>query len=319
MKLIYYRKDVPNFGDDLNLSLWPALAPRLFDEDPTSGFIGIGTIIGMSCDPALRKLTVFSSGAGYDTLDGWADRRVEFACVRGPITARLVGIEADRAITDGAILTPLAPGFPDRAGTGRGTIVVPHWETLQYPGWDKVAAQTGFEILDPRDSPETVVARIADAALVLTESLHGAILADTYGIPWLAFATSRNFGVTKWVDWTHSVGEQCEFTVVPPPDPGPALAFGRRPEPAGEKIKFDAEDALSQFTARVGPSDPNRKLSLKAMVKKARWLRPFLGYNPARTAEALARLSTAEPRLSQTRRRELLREQMLERLLSLKR
>jgi hypothetical protein len=319
MKLVYYRKTVPNFGDDLNLSLWPALAPRLFDENPASGFIGIGTIIGMPCDPALRQLTVFSSGAGYDRLDRWADRRVEFSCVRGPITARLLGLPADRALTDGAILTPLAPGFPGRAGPGRGIVVVPHWETLQHPGWDEVATQTGFEIVDPRGSPEAVVARIADAALVLTESLHGAILADTYGIPWIAFATSRNFGVTKWVDWTHSVGEQCEFTIVPPPDPGPVLAFGRRPEPAGTKIRFGAEEAVSQFAARVEPSEKAVKFSPKAMIKKARWLRPFLGYSPARTAEALSRLATTPPVLSQAPRRELLMERMLERLQALAR
>lgn len=319
MKLVYYRKTIPNFGDDLNTRLWPVLEPALFDADPAHGFVGIGTIIGMPIDPALTRLTVFSSGMGNDPIDAWSNRTVDHACVRGPISARLLNLPERAGLTDGAILTPLAPAFPSRAGAGKGTLLIPHWETLGHPGWDEVAAATGFEVVDPRGTPEDVIGRIADAKLVITESLHGAILADVYGIPWIAFATSRNFSVTKWVDWTLSVGLPFELTLVPPPDAGPVLAFGRRPEPLGTLLRFDAEDAIVEVEQRLAPAGPAPKLSVKAMLKKSKWIRPFLGYSPARTAEALLKVAKTTPMLSDEGRRTALQSEMRDRLAALNR
>ncbi|RAI54624.1 polysaccharide pyruvyl transferase family protein [Roseicella frigidaeris] len=313
MQLVYYRKQVPNFGDDLNAVLWKGLAPGLFDEDPETGFVGIGTIIGMPCG-GLRRLHVFSSGIGNDRPEAWRGKQVEYWCVRGPVSARVLGLPAERALTDGAILTPLVAGFPQAAtGTG-GTLVVPHFQTLDHPGWPEVARLTGYELLDPRGTPEAVIARIAGARLVLTESLHGAILADVYGIPWIAFATSKNFGISKWVDWTLSLGRDFALAMVPPPDPGPVLAFGRPPAPFGQTLRFDAEAALARFDERVTPEVATLVSRLKGLAKRSPLLRPFLGFSPARTAEALERLARTEPALSAEPRRLALRARMLERL-----
>ena len=45
MRLVHYGTS-PNFGDDLNIDLWPALARSLFaDPEDGRGFLGIGTIV----------------------------------------------------------------------------------------------------------------------------------------------------------------------------------------------------------------------------------------------------------------------------------
>ncbi|MFL5335101.1 MAG: polysaccharide pyruvyl transferase family protein, partial [Geminicoccaceae bacterium] len=316
LQLVYDRKQVPNFGDDLNAFLWKSLAPELFDDDPETGFVGIGTIIGMPCGD-LRRLHVFSSGIGYDRLERWRGKQVEYWCVRGPISARILGLSADRAITDGAILTPLIAGFPAAAtGTG-GTVIVPHWETLEHPGWPEVAALTGYEVIDPRADPRSVIARIAAARLVLAESMHGAILADVYGVPWIAFATSKNFTIPKWVDWTLSVGRSFQLAIVPPPDAGPLIAFGRPQAPFGQVMRFDAEAALARFDERMSPQPETLKSRLKGLLKRSRLIRPFLGFSPARTAEALERLARTEPALSTEALRQERRDRMLERFAAL--
>ena len=316
MQLVYYRKKVPNFGDDLNAVLWKGLAPDLFDDDPDVGFVGIGTIIGMPCGN-LKKLHVFSSGIGNDRPEAWRDKQVEYWCVRGPISTRILGLAEDRAITDGAILTPLVEGFPKAAtGTG-GTLIVPHFQTLDHPGWLEVAALTGYELLDPRADPHSVIARIASARLVLTESLHGAILADVYGIPWIAFATSKNFGIPKWVDWTLSLGRDFNLTMVPPPDAGPVLAFGRTPAPFGQTMHFDAEAGMAQFGRRLEVAPATLTSKLKGLVKRAPLIGRFLNFSPARTAKALHSLARQAPALSDARRRALLQEQMQDRLAAL--
>ena len=72
MKLVYYRKQVPNFGDDLNAALWPALAPGLFDDDPRYRSLTAGAIMTIGLDPVMgmRRYTFGMSrlNAGVDLL-----------------------------------------------------------------------------------------------------------------------------------------------------------------------------------------------------------------------------------------------------------
>jgi succinoglycan biosynthesis protein ExoV len=314
MQLIHYRGAVPNFGDDLNATLWPALAPDLFDDDPSDAFVGIGTIIGMRCDAAAR-LHVFSSGAGNDPVDSWRGRDVTYWCVRGPLTCALLGLPPDTAITDGAIVTPLAPGFPPRATPGDAVLIVPHFQTLDFPGWDQVAAQTGFELLDPRADPHAVIARIARARLVLTESLHGAILADTYGIPWRVFGTSGNFGSTKFLDWCQSLEIPFNLTYVPPPSAAHILEHGKGPCVWGQTVQLKVEDATAAFHNRVAPAvQPSLRARLKSQFRQHRFLQKLLGYRPSRTAAALAALAKEPVQISKDSVRQRLQQRLLGRL-----
>ncbi|HZV09398.1 MAG TPA: polysaccharide pyruvyl transferase family protein, partial [Novosphingobium sp.] len=165
MQLVHYLSTTPNFGDDLNRDIWPALAPGLFaDAGDGRGFVGIGTIIGMPDVPDMR-LEVFSSGAGYDALAAWRGRDVVYHCVRGPVSARLCGLDPALALTDGAILAPLVPGLPDAAGGGAsgggGIAVVPHFQTLAGGGWAEACAAAGMRLVDPRQNPHAVISALA--------------------------------------------------------------------------------------------------------------------------------------------------------------
>ena len=51
----------------------------------------------------------------------------------------------------------------------------------------------------------TVIGRIARADLVVSESMHGAIVADAFGVPWIPIAISHHFNSFKWGDWADSV------------------------------------------------------------------------------------------------------------------
>lgn len=321
MKLLHYRPPVPNFGDDLNLLLWPSIAPSLFSDetDDRAGrevFVGIGTIIGIDPGNAAR-LHVFSSGVGYTSADRWRGLDVRYHCVRGPVSARVLGLEDRCALTDGAILTPLSGSFRHSADAAqRDVVVVPHFESMQFPGWDKAAALAGFKLVDPRGSPADVIAALAGARLVLTESLHGAILADAFGVPWRGFAVSRNFSTAKWKDWTASVRVDAHITLVPPPDPMPLLEFGKRVEPFGTALHLSPEAAIREFAARISSPGhvPYVKTQAKRLLRSFPALRRLLVFNPERTAQALAKLADAAPYLSEESVRHALRDEMLERL-----
>ncbi|HWU01721.1 MAG TPA: polysaccharide pyruvyl transferase family protein [Novosphingobium sp.] len=324
MQLVHYAGSVPNFGDDLNALVWPALAPHLFVPDGDDrGFVGIGTILGM---PGVgpRRLEVFSTGAGYDPLDRWADREVTFHCVRGPVTTHALGLDPSLAATDGAILCPHVPGLPPARVSGNAVSVIPHFQTIAFPGWAQACAMAGLQLVDPRATPQEVLGAISSSQLVITESLHGAILADTYGVPWVAFAASGNFCVPKWVDWAASLGLEPEVTMVPPPTPDVLEKYGKRAEPFGTTARFPLEQAQAEMQQRVhggGGSAPRWRSMAAALVKRSglhQWIKGYGQLDAARTAEALSALAQREGQLSNPARRQELTDRMLSLLASMR-
>ncbi|MEL6828111.1 MAG: polysaccharide pyruvyl transferase family protein [Pseudomonadota bacterium] len=294
MKLLYHKNEVPNFGDDLNALLWPQIAPELFKSDQDGiGFLGIGTIVGKQL-PNLRKLIVFSSGAGYNPAS-FAGHDVEVVCVRGPYTAKRLGLAETLAVTDGAILSPLI--FEAAPKNGK-TLVIPHWETIRgcEQIWQKVCDRAGMALCSPIQDAETVIREISAAELVLTESLHGAILADTYGVPWIAWASTGNFSEFKWMDWMSSMRLDYRVSAVPPPHADLAYRLGRvrADEPASE-VARRLEGVISASIADPSFEPPAKtpsafKQALKLGYYRSGAARVFGGCSPAHTARALLAL-----------------------------
>lgn len=56
-----------------------------------------------------------------------------------------------------------------------------------------------------------VIHRIAGAGFVLTGSLHGAILAQAYGVPWAAYDDGYVDVPEKWSDWAEYLGVRIVF------------------------------------------------------------------------------------------------------------
>jgi succinoglycan biosynthesis protein ExoV len=325
MRLIYFAGS-GNFGDELNHVLWPRLVPDLFEETGHAGFLGIGTIIGMPT-PECDWLHVFSSGVGYDKLSDWSVAHRVW-CVRGPLTGRLLAADADRVLTDGAILTPFVIAKEDASPTATAVTVMPHWESLHYPGWHEACELAGFQLISPIGEPENVVRALRQTRLLITESLHGAIIADTYGIPWIPMRTSRNFSVFKWMDWCLSMQVPLSAVMVPPPSPESLLRFGRLPNGAwGDRITCSPDDAMAEFNTRVGASQthpvtapPHRRAleHLRSVLTRSEYAGTLLRlagmYRPERTADYLVRMARTEPTLSCEALRDSLQNRMMERL-----
>jgi len=325
MQLIYFRGKQQNFGDDLNAELWPRLLPGLFAADHRAGFLGIGTIIGMNL-PSCDSLDIFSSGAGYARLDDWHPGRRVW-CVRGPLTAQLLGCSPDVALTDGAILAPEL--FNEAASDPGGHIgVVPHWESLHFPGWTQTCEQAGMRLITPIDTPANVIRGLRSCRLVLTESLHGAILADALDIPWIPFISTRNVSAFKWVDWCLSVGLTFAPVTISPPSVNAALHFGRPDQmPRDQPRAYDAEAALAEYRGRLNSAAapaPGRVRALlldgaRRAASHGTVLGRAMGFHPGRTAAALRRAADLPPALSRRSLRVSLRDRMMDRLYDLAR
>ena len=199
-RLHYYRDEFGNFGDDLNPWLWPRLLPNLLHAAAAPALVGIGTIVNEQLPDGPK--VIVGAGVGYGDVprltEDWA---VHF--VRGPRTARALGLPASCAITDPAhLITQFIRPMP----RGKGTVFIPHHVSALRADWKSVAESAGMTYVDPASGPITVVNAIRSANLVVTSAMHGAIVADAFRVPWIRVREYSHLNDFKWQDWGDSLG-----------------------------------------------------------------------------------------------------------------
>ena len=208
-RLYYYRDAFGNFGDDLNPWLWSRLLPDLLDDAAVPALVGIGTVVNEQL-PAGPKV-IAGSGVGYGTVprltDEWA---VHF--VRGPGTARALGLPLSYAITDPA---HLITQFIRPSAHGQGTVFIPHHVSAMRADWRRVAESAGMSYVDPASGPIHVVHAIRRARLVVTSAMHGAIIADAFRVPWIRVREYAHLNDFKWHDWGDSLNVDVTAQVLP--------------------------------------------------------------------------------------------------------
>lgn len=257
MRLVYFDISAGNFGDDLNPFLWPKLLPGAFTgtatipmysptvEGPPGEdlFVGIGTLI-MARAPSSGTRIVFGSGTGYgksEKLGGnW-----QFHCVRGPLTAEALGLDPKLAITDPAILVRLLPR-PTGEKAHRLSFM-PHWFMAETGAWQQICHALGIHFIDPRWPPARVLRNIAATETLITEALHGAVVADALRVPWMAVSSGDAVLPFKWNDWCRSIEVAYEPAVLP--------AIWRRRKGLGNQMVMAAKMAAGEFMlARIAKS-----------------------------------------------------------------
>ena len=205
MDLVYFELSDRNFGDDLNGWVWDDLVPGWRDWRPGAHLMGVGTILNTGMAPPEGLKLVLGSGAGYGPLPDVTGPDWDIRAVRGPLTARAVGADDTVAQGDPAILLPRLARFADVAKTDE-TLFVPHYASDVTCDWAAVCARAGVAYQTPSDDAETVIRRIAGARRVIAESMHAAIVADAFGVPWSGVSLSADFNAGKWRDWSASLG-----------------------------------------------------------------------------------------------------------------
>jgi succinoglycan biosynthesis protein ExoV len=93
---------------------------------------------------------------------------------------------------------------------------MPHWESINRGNWKLVCEQAGINYIDPTD-PNVLASlqAIQQTELLITEAMHGAILADTLRVPWLALEPIFPLHRNKWFDWSESMLIDLQFNAMP--------------------------------------------------------------------------------------------------------
>jgi succinoglycan biosynthesis protein ExoV len=211
MKLYCYRDPIGNFGDDLNLWLWPKLVPGILDDDDGRLFIGIGTLLNHRV-PALPEKVVLGSGVGYGRRPVVDDRWTIYG-VRGPLSARMMELGPELALTDPAMLVGQVETF--KGEKCYGISLMPHHRSAGRVDWKRYCGLAGVHYLDPCGSVLDVLKGIKRSHIVVTEAMHGAIVADALRVPWIPLRLYEHVLPFKWEDWCASMDVPYEPVTLP--------------------------------------------------------------------------------------------------------
>ena len=290
MKPFHWESTLGNFGDDLNLWLWDFLLPGLREAHEETLLVGVGTVLNTEILPADGRKLVIGSGFGYGSLPDMRDTSLwDVRCVRGPLTAEKVGLPTEMGIVDPAVLVTEMPEFQNVSKNGKRTFI-PHWESAAAGLWPEICKTVGLSYLDPRGEAKAVIREIAASELIVAESMHGAILADAFRVPWIAVSSSRSINSFKWNDWARSLGVTYQPRHIPVSTRAEAIAKGAKFWGVGfERSKQAAAELEKQrYGENVMLADPEQT-TLRVMAKQAL---------AAPSALALWQASKAKPQLS---------------------
>ncbi|MFL9814305.1 hypothetical protein D7241_13705 [Stutzerimonas sp. VN223-3] len=200
-----------NVGDELNGWMWNTLLADF--HDPDTALLGVGTLLNQEFCKRLadkRRVLVFGTGAGYGSVPT-IDARWKFYAVRGAGTARCLGLSADKAVADASYLLATLDWQSMSRREGK-IVVVPHHRSLRLLDWSRLCAESGLTFVSPLLSADLFMKQLCSADLVLSEAMHGAILADIARVPWRAFSFGRHFNTEKWRDWGDAFDLKLELT-----------------------------------------------------------------------------------------------------------
>lgn len=232
---IPWRRPVNNFGDLIG----PLLVNRILADrglDPTvdrnARLVSVGSIMKMT-EPGD---VVWGTGVNGKSLALGAAPLLDVRAVRGPLTRQL--------LSSAGTTVPEVYGDP-------GLLWSRFWPRESYFGDDPLSPVTVVPnlhdwrrdrhiegVVNPRQHPSKVIAKIATSKFVCGSSLHGIVIAESFGIPARLISPGREPDF-KYTDYYAGTGRK-SFTAAGSLEE--ALEMGGEPAPA-----WDSQPLLDAF------------------------------------------------------------------------
>lgn len=202
VKLMYFSCKEGNFGDDLNAWIWDRLIPGWQEWDDDVTLFGVGTLINdqSAARYERKRVLVLGTGVGYGAAPpkripaGW-----DIRALRGPNSARRLGLDEGTGLIDPAVLCAGFAEFDNPARSDR-PVFVPHHGSVGLHDWGQTCRKFNVDYVSPRMDAMHVIRSVAEAPLVIAESMHAAIFAEAFRIPWIPISIGRQFNAAKWGD-----------------------------------------------------------------------------------------------------------------------
>lgn len=207
---LYWWDAKPNFGDELSRIVTGFASGRAIVHAPPrkAEIFAVGSVLqfakrawGKEGRPAHRP-AIWGTGMMTALKTDFVEH-MDIHMLRGPITASLLGVKTE-SYGDPGLLTAEALG-PRPERHDRIGLVLHHSQLGDARIAALLEAETRLAYIDVQGSAEEVCRAIGACAHVISSSLHGLIVADSYGVPntWLdPMAHAR----LKYYDYAAGVG-----------------------------------------------------------------------------------------------------------------
>ncbi|WP_375710119.1 polysaccharide pyruvyl transferase family protein [Leuconostoc mesenteroides] len=125
--------------------------------------------------------------------------------VRGKLSQELMGLDSEITLGDpGLLLSSVIP----KETTKWRILIIPHFQDYNNKKLEKFKRDNCFEIIDVRNKPEDIIKKISSATLVLSSSLHGLIITDSYNVPNMLYNISGETKFFKYYDYYSATNRQ---------------------------------------------------------------------------------------------------------------
>lgn len=220
LNLFYY--NYPNIGDILNAFMIDKLfeVKVIKSKIQSADMLAIGSILDLLLKDnensiQLEKSNIINSNVhiwGTGFMYGYKNpaqkkllRSVEIHALRGKLTknilSKILGYEIDCVLADpGLLISLLYPGLEKKYEIG----IIPHYvEKYEKIFCDMEKYYKNAVIIDVMDYPIEVLRKISQCKCIVSTSLHGLIIADSYGIPnqWCIYSDKILGNSFKYYDY----------------------------------------------------------------------------------------------------------------------
>ncbi|SDS88563.1 polysaccharide pyruvyl transferase family protein [Pseudomonas oryzae] len=247
-----------NFGDYLSPLLVELLSGRKVEYAPVqrADLMAVGSILGREAK-AKRwgflpyRLHIWGTGTGAEQAH--YSGRHHYHAVRGALTrAQIDGLRSDPVLGDPGLLAPWVLGDRERPVARQIRVgLIPHYADQAEPAVaELLAGIPGARLINVFSPVKQVLAEIASCDFVLSSSMHGLIVADSFGVPnqWLLLSRGR-ISEYKFADYYSAFGLSGLQPLLPQTvlAGGPALFEQLRAEYRRPGLERIQQDLLGSF------------------------------------------------------------------------
>ncbi len=203
----YWWNEVQNFGDALAPLLLERFANVKVERETISrsDVVSIGSVLE-HVPPEWDGYILGSGRLIEDSRIHLHTKTAKILALRGPLSAR--GVPGNFALGDPGILASELVGQQEKQWD---LGILPHWQDKELaPRFQQlVKAPHTVKVIDPGDDPLKVLREIGACRRIVTSSLHGMIVADSFGnIPRrveICEKMNRDGGLFKFRDYSESI------------------------------------------------------------------------------------------------------------------
>lgn len=204
-----------NFGDYLSPLLVEIFSGRKVEYAPVqqADLMAVGSILGRESKAKRwglfpRRLHIWGTGTGSEQAH--YSGRHYYHAVRGTLTRdQIDGLHGSPVLGDPGLLAPWVLGEREQPVAKRIRVgIIPHYADQAEPAVaELLAAIPGARLINVFSPVKQVLAEIASCDFVLSSSMHGLIVADSFGVPnqWLLLSRGR-ISEYKFADYYSAFG-----------------------------------------------------------------------------------------------------------------